>query len=72
MRRRAAARNMLKIMQTSGDDMSEILKIFPIALTRISVTDPFLSVAIFCGIGMLASLLLLIFDQNLFSAWAYP
>jgi hypothetical protein len=52
--------------------MSEIFKIFPVALTRISVADPFLSVAIFCGVGMLASLLLLNFDQNLFSAWAYP
>jgi hypothetical protein len=56
----------------SGGDMSEILKIFPIALTRISVSDPFLSVAIFCGVGMLASLLLLLFDQDLFSAWIYP
>jgi hypothetical protein len=46
--------------------MSEILKLFPTALTRLSVTDPFLSVAIFCGVGMLATLLLLIFDQNLF------
>jgi hypothetical protein len=55
-----------------GDDMDEILKFFPAALTRLSAIDPFLSVAIFCGVGMLASLLLLIFDQELFSTWAYP
>jgi hypothetical protein len=52
--------------------MSEILKLFPAALTRLSVDDPFLSVAIFCGVGMLASLLLLVLDPDLFSAWVYP
>lgn len=52
--------------------MDEILKFFPAARSRLSVTDPFLSVAIFCGVGMLASLLALIFDQDLFSTWAYP
>jgi hypothetical protein len=52
--------------------MSEILKLFPAALTRLSVDDPFLSVAIFCGVGMLASLLLLVLDPSLFSASIYP
>jgi hypothetical protein len=52
--------------------MSEIFKLFPTALARLSVDDPFLSVAIFCGVGMLASLLLLVLDQNLFNAWIYP
>jgi hypothetical protein len=56
----------------SGDEMSEIFKLFPTALTRLSVADPFLSVAIFCGVGILATLLLLILDPNLFSAWIYP
>jgi hypothetical protein len=56
----------------AGDDMSEILKFLPAMLTRLSITDPVLSVAMFCGVGMLASLLLLLFDQNLFSAWTYP
>jgi hypothetical protein len=58
--------------RTLGDGMSEILKLLPTALTRLSVDDPFLSVAIFCGVGMLASLLLLVLDPNLFNAWTYP
>jgi hypothetical protein len=37
--------------------MSEILKFFPTALTKLSVADSFLSVAIFCGVGMWATLL---------------
>jgi hypothetical protein len=58
--------------KTLGDEMSEILKLFPTVLTRLSMPDPFLSVAIFCAVGMLASILLLVFDQNLFSMWTYP
>jgi hypothetical protein len=76
MRRRSAVPDTLTILQTSGeisgDDMDEILKFFPTAVSRLSITDPFLSVAIFCGVGLLASLLVLFFDQNLFTAWAYP
>jgi hypothetical protein len=51
--------------------MDKILKFFPAALTRFSIDDPFLSVATFSGAGMLASLLVLIFEQNLFGTWAY-
>jgi hypothetical protein len=77
MRRRGSAGDTVAILRTSGDDtsgdeMSEILKLFPASLARLSVANSFLSVAIFCGVGMLATLLLLIFDQNLFSSWAYP
>jgi len=72
MRRRTTAKDRLATLLTTGDDMDEILKFFPTVLTRLSVADPFLSVAIFCGVGMLASLLLLIFDPALFSAWTYP
>jgi hypothetical protein len=75
MRRRGAAGDTLATLRakrTLGDGMSEILKLFPTALTRLSVDDPFLSVAIFCGVGMLASLLLLLLDPNLFNAWTYP
>jgi hypothetical protein len=64
-------------LQTSGDatladDKSEILKLFPTELSRLSVADPFLSVAVFCEVGLLASLLLLVFDPDLFSMWSYP
>jgi hypothetical protein len=75
MRRRSAATDSVAILRTrptSGAGMSEILKLFPTALARLSVDDPFLSVAIFCGLGMLASLLLLVLDPNLFNAWIYP
>ena len=52
--------------------MEVMLKFFPAAISRLSITDPFLSVAIFCGIGMLASLLALVFEPDLLSTWAYP
>ena len=55
-----------------ADDKSEILKLFPTELSRLSVADPFLSVAVFCEVGLLASLLLLVFDPDLFSMWSYP
>jgi hypothetical protein len=52
--------------RTLGDGMGEILKFFPAAMTRLSVDDSFLSVASFSGVGLLASLLVLIFERNLF------
>jgi len=51
--------------------MDEILKFFPAAMSRLPAADPFLSVAIFSGTGMMASLLVLMFDPDLFSAWVY-
>jgi hypothetical protein len=78
MRRRTSAGDILTTLTTlttlptTGDDMDEIIKFFPTVLTRFAVNDPFLSVATFCGVGMLASLLLLILDPALFGAWIYP
>jgi hypothetical protein len=46
MRRGAAAKDMLPTLLATGDDMDVILKVFPTMLTRLSVADPFLSVAI--------------------------
>jgi hypothetical protein len=51
--------------------MSEILRFVSTAWTSSSEIDSVVPVAIFCGIGMLASLLAIIFDQGIFSAWSY-
>jgi hypothetical protein len=77
MTRSRVAPDTLTGLQTSGnatleDDMSEIFKLLPTTLARLSVDDPFLSVAALCGVGMLASLLALAIDQDLFNMWVYP
>jgi hypothetical protein len=57
-------------IRRQGDHMSAILKFVSTAWASSSEIDSFFPVAIFCGIGMLASLLVLIFHQgDLFSAW---
>jgi hypothetical protein len=68
---RAAAGDTLATLRTSGDNMSEILRFVSTAWTSSSEIDSVVPVAIFCGIGMLASLLAIIFDQDIFSAWSY-
>ena len=51
--------------------MSEILKFVSTARTMSPEADSLFAVALFCGVGILASLLTMILDRDLFSAWSY-